>query len=390
MNMHGVILPVGTMEPIKRRGVLHRLADRVRASRWLLLFVVLPTLVVAGYYLLIASDQYQSEAHVLVRSAEQTPAAGAGLGAVVSLAGGLTSAQSEAMSVADYLASLDAVVALQRQINLVSRFQRPGVDAISRLGEDDTNPQDLLDYYHDMVSVAHHSDTGITTLSARAFNPKDAELITTRLLALAEARVNSLNQRGYRDAVASTERQLAEAEDQLTESQGKLTAFRANRRDIDPAGTGEAQIGLVSQLTERLSRARAQLAAMRGLVRSDAPQVVAQAAHVRALEAQVNAQSGRLTSGGNSISAGLGDYEELRLRQELAGKRYEAAQIGAQAAREQARRQGLYIVRVVEPNRPVKAEYPKRWRIIAAVFFGLLVAYSIGWLLMAGVREHQM
>ena len=146
----------------------------------------------------------------------------------------------------------------------------------------------------------------------------------------------------------------------------------------------------MSQLTEQLARAKAQLASMRGLVRDDSPQVIAQSAHVRALEAQVNAQSGRLTSGSGSIAAGLGTFEDLRLKQEFAAKRYETAAANAEAAREQARKQQLYIVRVVEPNLPVKAEYPHRARIVATVFFGLLVAYAIGWLLVAGVREHSL
>ena len=45
-------------------------------------------------------------------------------------------------------------------------------------------------------------------------------------------------------------------------------------------------------------------------------------------------------------------------------------------------------MRVVEPNLPQKALYPKRWTIVLSAFIGLLLAYGIGWLIMAGVREH--
>ena len=37
---------------------------------------------------------------------------------------------------------------------------------------------------------------------------------------------------------------------------------------------------------------------------------------------------------------------------------------------------------------PVKALYPERWRVLATLLIGLLLAYSIGWLIVAGVREH--
>ncbi|MGI9377962.1 MAG: capsule biosynthesis protein, partial [Tsuneonella suprasediminis] len=64
------------------------------------------------------------------------------------------------------------------------------------------------------------------------------------------------------------------------------------------------------------------------------------------------------------------------------------AQASFQSAREQLLKQQLFIVPVVEPNLPGKALYPKRLSIIAIVFFGLLFAYAIGWLILAGAREH--
>ena len=57
-------------------------------------------------------------------------------------------------------------------------------------------------------------------------------------------------------------------------------------------------------------------------------------------------------------------------------------------AREQAIQQQLYLQRVVNPNMPVKALYPERGRILGTVLVSLLLIYSIGWLIVAGVREH--
>jgi capsular polysaccharide transport system permease protein len=38
----------------------------------------------------------------------------------------------------------------------------------------------------------------------------------------------------------------------------------------------------------------------------------------------------------------------------------------------------------------VKSLYPERGRIVITVFFSLLIAYAVGWLMLAGVREHKM
>jgi capsular polysaccharide transport system permease protein len=39
---------------------------------------------------------------------------------------------------------------------------------------------------------------------------------------------------------------------------------------------------------------------------------------------------------------------------------------------------------------PVKSLFPERGRIVLTVFLSLLVGYGIGWLLVAGVKEHSL
>ena len=205
---------------------------------------------------------------------------------------------------------------------------------------------------------------------------------------MGERRVNELNARIYTDAIALSRRHLAEAESELTQNQVRMTGFRQSQRDIDPQATGQAQLGLVNTLTAQLAAAKAQLNSMNGLISPSAPQYRAVAARVAALSAQAAQQSGRLVGSPSSIAAKVGRFEELKLRQEFLAKRYDAAAAGLQRALEQAQRQQLYVVRVVDPNVPVKALYPERWRIFGTTLVGLLLLYSIGWLLVAGVREH--
>lgn len=387
MNMHGIITPASDAR-FERPSLARQVADWVRRKRMFLIFVVLPTLVVAGYYFLIAANQYESEAHFMVRTAETTPTVSGGLGQALNLAGGVTAAQTDAMSVADYLTSHDAVDTLARQTGLVSRFQRPEADILSRLHNDNPTPETLLKYYRKQVNVRYNSDTGITTVTVRAFRPRDSYDIIRTMLALGEARVNMLNTRGQNDDLAMSRRLLKESEDQLADVQRKMTGFRQSRGDIDPQNSGEAQIRLVSTLSANLSGAEAQLNSMRGLISPTSPQFVALARRVQALQAQVGIQSGKAAGGGGAIASHLGDYEELKLRQEFAAKRYDTAAAAFEKARDQVQKQQLYLVRVVAPNLPDKSLYPERWRVVLTVFCGALLIYAIGWLIVAGVREH--
>ena len=291
------------------------------------------------------------------------------------------------MTVGDYLRSHDAVEALQKRLDLVALFRRPGTDFLSRLMIARPTPEYLYTYYQRQVQVAFDQDTGITTLTARAFRPADAYAIASQLLLLGERRVNEMNVRSYNDAVALSKRQLEDTERSLRGVGAKVTDFRQTERDIDPANSASAQIGLVTQLQGNLAAARSQLQATSQLIGAKNPQADALRQQIRSLESQLSTQNGRLTGGG-SIASGLGTYEDLQTQRGFLQQRYASVSTSYEQARQNALKQQLYIVRVVNPNMPVKSIYPQRFVTILTVLVALFVVYAIGWLLVTGVREH--
>jgi capsular polysaccharide transport system permease protein len=202
--------------------------------------------------------------------------------------------------------------------------------------------------------------------------------------------VNLLNQRALENAERVAERELQQAELAVAASQGGLTHFREGERDIDPERSSSAQITLATTLKGQLAQAKAQLAAIAAAVDQSSPQYTAQVQRVRALQAQADAATAKMTAGSGSMAPTLSAYESLRIRQDFAAKRYEAAASALQNAREQAQRQQLYVVRLVEPNLPVKALFPQRWVLLLSVFCTCLLIYGIGTLILAGVREHAL
>ncbi|MCY1168535.1 polysaccharide export inner-membrane protein, BexC/CtrB/KpsE family [compost metagenome] len=373
--------------PATHRDRLASLGTRLKAHRAFLLVVVVPMLLVALYLGPITSNQYVSEAHFVVRAAGSGQTAASGLGQLLGINSAMPASQTESLALGDYLTSHDAVTALDTRLHLASLFQRPEIDLLSRLWQQ-AAPETLLKYYRKQVNLHYSSETGITTMTVRAFRPDDAYRIASTLLDIGEARVNTLNKRGYDDALRVTRVQLAEAEAELTSVQQRLTQFRQKGHDIDPVRSSTAQIELVSGMRGQLAAARAQLASMAGGISPSAPQYRVAKKRVAALAAQLGAQEARMTGTSRTMAVGLGVYEELQLRQDFAAKRYSAAAAALEAAREQAGRQQLFVVRVVEPNWPVKPLYPQRLVTLLSIFGGLLLAYGIGWLIAAGVREH--
>jgi capsular polysaccharide transport system permease protein len=335
-----------------------------------------------------------SEAHYLVRAQGGTQTSGGGLAALLGggggggLGGATGGGGAEANSVSDYLTSHDVVEVLNRRLNLVAIFRRPEADLLSRLWEETPTPETLLRFYQRQVDIYFDADTGITDLKVRTFRPADSYAIARTLLALGEQRVNEMNERSYRDAVQLADRQLNEARANLTQVQAQLTGFRQREQDVDPTNSANAQIQLNAELRGNLATLSAQRATTAATIGTNNPQFQALDRQVRSLQGQLAQQEGRLTGGAGAIASGLGNYEQLRIQQGLLAKQYDAAAAAYETARQQAVRQQLYIVRVVDANMPVKSLYPKRAITLLTMFIVLTVLFGIGWLIAAGVREH--
>ena len=362
-------------------------------NKWFAIFVLIPTLASAAYLYLFASDQYVSEAHFTVRSQasgsqSSSSSSSSGLSSMFGGSSSSVASTGDSITVADYLQSHDAVDALQKRVDLVTLFRRSEADLLSRLSIARPTPEFLWNYYGSQVEVEFDLETGITTLTARAFRPADAYAIASQLLLLGERRVNDMNVRAYGDAVALSKKQLAEAEADLRAIGTKVTSYRQNEREVDPTTAASAQIGLVTQLQGNLAAARTQLQTMSSLIGTKSPQADALRNQIASLEQQIGAQNARLTGGGNAIARSLGTYEDLQTQRSFLQQRYQSVSTSYEAARQQALRQQLYIVRVVEPNMPVKSIYPQRFVTTLTIFVVLLVVYAIGWLIAAGLREH--
>jgi capsular polysaccharide transport system permease protein len=374
----------GSVGGDSQTGLLQRLRATLAKTPWFVWTVVLPTVCVALYYLVFAADQYVSEAQFLVRGPQ--PQSISLLGQVLG-SSALHQATEETGGVEAFLTSHDAVSALQRKLDLKEMFRKTGLDFLGRLRSNPT-PEDLLGYYRKHVKVATNTNTGVTTLSVRAFDPDDSKRISEELLEQSEQLVNRFSARAEADALKIARNEVDQAEGKLLNINQELTRFRNDKGAIDPAKSSALLMQEVSTIDTQLSTETAKLAQMRANLHAGAPDLKQQEIKVASLQGALNSKRATLTGGKDSMAPVVGDYERLSLEQEFANKEYTSALASLEAARLDAQRQHLYLVRVVEPNRAEKSLYPARGLAILTVFVSLCVAYGIGWLILAGIREH--
>lgn len=385
--MSGVVFP--NNQHTGGRGL--SLWEQVKSIGWnhrfFLLIVILPTLLAGLYLGLMASNQYEASADFIVRRAESPSSSGA-FGQIMGFNLGTSATAPEAFVVRDYLLSHDAVAKLESDDQLTEIFQREGTDWISRLMF--TDPERLLKYYRKQVTVEQDETSGLAHLSVHTFRPGDSHTLAVKLLQMGEERINLINQRTYSDQVASSQRELAEAEQKLADVQLRLTAYRREHEDIDPESTGKSQMTVATGVAANLVAARARLQAMAGVISHTSPQYQAMARQVSSLEGQLEAQNSGIAGPGKSVATRLSDYEHLIIERDEVTKIHAAVAVQFEQAKAEAKRKQLYLIRVVDPNMPVRSEYPKRLQGILTVFATMFFLYAIGWLLWAGVKEHSL
>jgi capsular polysaccharide transport system permease protein len=362
-----------------------RQRSRVRSLAFALT-VLLPTLLGGLYAFVIAADVYVSEAQFWVRGNRQ--AQPSVLGGLLGAAGVATSAE-EALAVQAYARSHDAVRDLETRVGLREIYTRPEADWWSRLAED-APLERLVEFHRRMVEIRHDERSGITTLRVQAFRADDARRAAEALLELSEDLVNRLSQRSMEDALRLARTELAVAEQRAGEAREALDRFREGARELDPGQAGAAVRGIVAGLEGQLAQLRAEIGQKSTFMRADTPALAALRSRAVAIEQEVARERARLAGESGAIAGMIGGFERLMLQREFADRGLASALASLEQARVEAQRQQLYVVRVVQPQSPEEALYPRRWLLLASVVAAALILHCVSLLGYHAARDHSI
>lgn len=351
-----------------------------------LIIVVLPTVLAAIYYLLIASPRYVSEARFIVRASNQSQPSSLG----VALQGvGLSSTQTDAFAVHEYIDSRDSLNEVGGRLDLLRMFKQ-GADPLSGYPRFFESPSEekLFKAYKRFITVGYDSTTGISELRVEAFNARDAQRLSQELLNGGERLVNRLNVRAAQDLVADATLARERAIQHRSEAQQALAALRNREEFIDPTLSAREGSELIGGLLATVANLRAE----RSQIASGAPsspQLPTLDSRIAAYERQIAEERAKIVGSPGSLAPRIGAYEDLVATRELADREVAETTASLLTAQQDARRQKLYLDRVVNPSLPDSPTQPRRLIQILTVFMSSLLAFSIAWLVWAGVREHR-
>jgi capsular polysaccharide transport system permease protein len=362
----------------RRRNILTRLS--------FIGVVVIPTAAAALYFSLIATQCYLSDTKFLVRGVSSSRVSG--IDAFFRVFG-ISRAVDDANVINDFILSRDAVRELEARVPLRTIFSRPEADSLARFPRfwERDDFESLYRYYLQRVSIVDDASKGITTLRVNVFRPQDAESVARELLSLAENVVNQMNLRAQRDTIVAAQKTVDEAEHNVQLTQAALTKFRNGSLLIDPTKKSESDLktmgGLWTELTQTLEVLREK--SVISPASPDAPVLVAK---IDALRQLITSQRDEVKRG-ESLGEKVSVYENLTLARDLAEKSLSAAVDSLEVARQESRRQQIYVEEVAAPNLPDESTEPERLRSVATVFVLTFSIFSVLWILSVGANEHK-
>ncbi|MFX1766416.1 hypothetical protein PWP93_28335 [Paraburkholderia sp. A1RI-2L] len=175
---------------------------------------------------------------------------------------GFARSQDDTYAVNDYMASRDALAALNQSDYFAQAYSGKHGDFISRFPafDFDRSFEGLYRYYGKQVDVSLDSTTSITSLKVNAFTAQDAYRINERLLELAEQLVNRMNDRARQDTLAIARDEVARAENRVKEASAALSGYRNEQNVFDPDKQSTLKLQQVASLQQALVETRTQLA----------------------------------------------------------------------------------------------------------------------------------
>ncbi|MDP2358057.1 MAG: capsule biosynthesis protein [Beijerinckiaceae bacterium] len=376
-------VPVTAADAILRASARHA---RIR-RRVFQLLVIVPTLLACVFYALIAVPRYVSETRIVVRSASSIRMSGLDM---LFRTIGLSKAVDDAYVVRDYLLSRDVIRDLAAQgVSVRDIFMSPAADRLSRhprLWREDSL-ESLYDFFLDRVKVIEDEAKGILTLSVTTFTAEDAHRLSAAMVRLAEEMVNRMNTRAQRDATSHALEEVGLARKEIADAQLALTAFRNAEALFDPSVSSVAMYETIGQLSTDLAYASAELSQV--LQNSPGnPAIPSLRSRIAALEARIRLERGAVAGTETSLVGKVAVYDNLNLRRTIAEKRLTSAIASLETARQEGRRQHIYIEQVVAPALPDAPTEPRRVRSILTIFVVGFMLFGVYWILSVAAEEH--
>jgi capsular polysaccharide transport system permease protein len=347
----------------------------------LAVFVLLPTLVAAWYYWVVATPLYATRSEMVIQQADGAVTAGgpAGLGSMFS---GVMEANKDSVAVQGYLQSRDAMNRLNAQEGFRAHFTNASIDPILRLAPDASN-EAAYKLYQRVVRIAYDPTEGIIKMDVLAADPEASVRFSKALISYAEEQIDHLTQRKREDQMRDARASYEDSETKMLAAQRKVVDLQQRYRVM----SSEAELTLVTQqigtLETQLTQERLSLEQMKSNATPNRARMEPVERRIATLEKQIADLRARMAQDGEDGRSLAEVQSELLMAQADVQTRQMMLATTLQqleTARIEANRQVRYLSLSVSPVAPDEAAYPKAFEntlVTLLIFAGIYLMISM-------------
>lgn len=346
------------------------------------------TCMLAGvYWLLIASDRFVSEAHVII---QRTDVSGGQAMDFSSLLNGTGGSRAEQLLLRDHLLSLDMLRKIDTTLKLRDHYSDKQRDPLSRLWNLNTSIEWLHRYFLSRVSVELDDYAGVLVIKAQAYDPKTAHAISSLMLQEGGRFMNDMARGLAQEQVNFLEQQLVLMNERALQARQAVLNFQNQKELVSPQGAAEALAGIISRLDGQRSDLQTQLSASQAYLVPNHPTLVLLNQQLQAVEKQITQEKAKLASpAGKTLNRTVEEFQRLELAAAFAQDVYKTALVALEKGRLESMRTIKKVSVLQTPSLPEYPLEPRRfYNTLVFVLIALLLAGKVH-LLEAIVRDHK-
>lgn len=346
-------------------------------------------IVMATYWLVLASDRYVSTAHIVIQRTDLST--GAAAGDLASLIGGVSSAnRADQLMMRDYLLSVGLLQKLDKELDLRGHFSDWRRDPFSKFLFVNAPIEWLHRYYLGRVSVELNDYDGMLIVNAQAYTPEMSTAISTKLVFEGETFMNNVANSLAQTQVDFLEKQVLQMHNRLLSARQNLLDYQNKKGLSSPTATAESTVAILAKLQGSLTELETQKSALQSYLVASHPSVVQLSQQIAAVEKQIVQEQTKLASPtGKPLNKTVEEYQRLEMQATFADAVYKTALSALERGRIEATRTIKKISVVQAPTMP---EYPLEPRRIYNTLVALMTAFllaGIAHLLWAVVQDHK-
>jgi capsular polysaccharide transport system permease protein len=342
------------------------------------------------YWLVIASDRYISESHIIIQRTDLSGGSTPSLD-ITSLLGQSGSNRSDQMLLRDYLLSVDMLKKLEAKLNLKAHYSNKQYDIFSRMWDAEPSIEKFHQHYLARTDIDFDDFNGVLVIKAQAYDAKTAYAITKRLVQEGERYMNQLAQNLARTQVVFLEDQVLDLGNKALAARQTVLEYQNKNGLVSPQAEAENLVTILAKLKQEKSELQIQKSTLQSYLVSTHPNIVMLDQTLASIEKQINKEQAKLTSinSGRSLNKTVEEYQRLELSAVLAQDIYRSALMALEKGRIESLRTIKTVSVLQSPNLPEYPIQPRRiYNTIVSLLVSLLIA-GILHLLIAVIQDHK-